>query len=223
MPILILILLAGMAAAQPLTTTTRLSCEIENTPTSTILTAKVEGSDAPVKFRIDWFSGKETPENFKNQPGKGEFLTSTHLLGKTTLTRTVLTSTESDCIFIHVHADQPGPVHFTARFVSKDPVKIHDRRQLILTGKETHAHAWIIPYESDITDDGKGTITLAGEGEALIILNLTPDPTKHPISDTLTRLGENYDPGHTPASPHLVWEGIEEEREKGRSGEGEKD
>ena len=222
MAILILILLAGMAAAQPLTTA-RLSCEIENTPTSTILTAKVKASDAPVKFRIDWLSGKETPENFKNQPEKGESLTSTHLLGKTTLTRTVLISTESDCIFIHVHADQPGPVHFTARFVSKDPVKIHDRRQLILTGKETRAHAWIIPYESDITDDGKGTITLAGEGEALLILNLTPDPTKHPISDTLTRLGEKYDPGHTPASPHLVWEGIEDERAKGRSRERAKD
>ena len=207
MQILLFFLLTGILLAQPLTTP-RFSCTVENTPASTILTSRAKGSESPVKFRIDWLTGSETPLNFKTGlPEKG-LVTSTHLLGKTTVTRTILASAESDCIFIHVHADQPGPVHFAARFVSEDPVKIHDRRQLILSGKDIHAHAWVIPYESDVTDDGKATITLAGEGEALIILNLTPDPAKHPIANTLVRLGEKHDPGHTPPSPHLIWEGV---------------
>lgn len=192
--------------------TTRLSLEVENTPAATIVTAKAKGSESPVKFRIDWVDGTESPENFRNHPEKDGSLVSTHLFGKTTLTRTILASEEDDCIFIHIHADQPGPVHFTARFVSEDPVEIHDRRQLILSGEKIHAHAWIIPYESDVSDDEKSTITLAGEGEALIILNLTTDPEKNSIANTLTRLGEKYDPGHTPPSPHLIWEGIRDAR-----------
>jgi len=188
--------------------TTRLSLEVENTPAATIVTAKVKGSESPVKLRIDWVNGTESPENFRNHPEKDGSLVSTHLFGKTTLTRTILASAEDDCILIHVQADQPGPVNFTARFVSDEPVEIHDRRQLILSGEKIHAHAWIIPYESDVSDDGKSTITLAGEGEALIILNLTAAAKKHPIANTLTRLGEKYDPGHTPPNPHLIWEGV---------------
>ena len=211
MPVRILFLIAGFASAQPLATP-RLSLNVENTVQSTILTATEKGSDAPVKFRIDWITGTEPPENFKNHPANGTALTSTHLLGKTTVTRTVLVSETADCILIHVHADQPGPVHFTARFISEDPVEIHDRRQLILTGEKIHAHAWVIPYESDVSDDGKSTITLAGEGEALIILNLTADPSKHHIADTHTRLGKKHDPGHTPPNPHLIWEGVTEGR-----------
>ncbi len=207
MSVRLLILLSGVLEAQSVATP-RLSCEVDNTPSSTILTAKTKGSDSDVKFRIDWFTGNVKPEKFRSDPAKEGFITSTHLLGKTTLTRTILASGEEDCVFIHVHADQPGPVHFTARFVSEDPIEIHDRRQLILSGRKIHAHAWIIPYESDVTDDGKSAITLAGEGEALIILNLTANPGKHRIADTLTRLGGKYDPGHTPPSPHLIWEGV---------------
>jgi hypothetical protein len=207
MPILILILLAGMAAAQTLKTP-RLSCETENTTTSTIITAKVKGSDTPIKFRIDWLSGNETPENFKNHLVEGRSLTSTHRLGKTTVTRTILASAAADCIFIHVIADQPGVVSFSAKFVGKNPTKIHDRREIILSGKKTNAHAWVIPFESDVHDDGKGTIFLNGEGEALIILNLTSNLDTSPIVDTLTRLGKKFDPTHSPPSPHLIWEGV---------------
>ncbi len=183
---------------------------MENTIESTILTATVKGSETPVKLRIDWQNPEQTNMVFRQHAEKNNSLISRHRIGKTTITRTILVSAKSDCIFIHVLADQPGPVNFTARFISEDPVEIHDRRQLILTGKETHAHAWIIPFESDVTDDGKSTITLAGEGEALIILNLTADPAKHPIANTLTRLGEKHDPAHTPPSPHLIWEGVRE-------------
>lgn len=191
--------------AQPLITP-RISCEIENTVKTTLLTAKAKGADTPVRFRIDWLSGNETPENFRNHTAMPDRLTSTHRLGKTTLTRTILVSESADCILVHIHADQPGVVHFNARFDSRKPVKIQDRRQIILPGKEIHVHAWIIPFESDVSDDGK-TITLSGEGEALIILNLAPEPEKLPISHTLSRLGAKYDPGHTPPNPHLIWQG----------------
>lgn len=205
-PFCISFFLFTAAFAQPLTSS-RLSCEVENNGKTTILTAKAKGTEASVKFRIDWSSGDQAPENFRNHPAKPDRLTSSHRLGQTTLTRTILASETADCILIHIHADQPGSVHFSARFETDDPVKIHDRRQIILQGKRIQAHAWVIPFESDVSDDGK-TITLFGEGEALILLNLTSDPVKHPISNTLTRLGEKHDPGQTAPNPHLIWEGV---------------
>ncbi len=210
LPPAVFFLLSGILAAQPLATP-RLSSEVENTPASTIITAKTKDREIPVTFRIDWFSGDEKPQHFLNHPVKNQSLTSTHQLGGTTLTRTIFASEKEDCIFIHIIADQPGPVHFTARFISDTPAKIHDRRQLILSGKDIHAQAWIIPFESDVTDDGT-IITLQGEGEALIILNLTPDPKTHPIANTFLRLGEKHDSGHTPPSPHRIWEGVTEGR-----------
>lgn len=205
----VLLFLAGIACAKPLTTP-RLSCEVENTAKTTTLTAKAKGSDAAVNFRIDWLSGNDAPQNFKNHPAKGNALSSTHLLGETTLTRTILASPEADCILVHIIADKPGAVGFRAHFPDEAAAEIHNRREIILSGGKTHAHAWIIPFESDVSDDGKGTITLSGEGEALIILNLTTDPAAHPVSATLARLGEKYDPGHSPPNPHLIWEGVRE-------------
>ncbi len=218
MHIRILFLLTACLNARPLETP-RLSVKVENTPEATILTASEKGSETPVTLRIDWITGNETPGNFTNRPAKDNTSTSTYLLGKTTLTRTIFTSQAEDAIFLHVHADQPGPVHFTARFVSEDPVKIHDRRQLILSGEKVHAHAWIIPFESDVSDDAGSTITLAGEGEALIVLNLTTDPEKKPISETLALLGRKHDPGHNPPSPHVIWEAVSKETVEIEEGE----
>ncbi|MFM2196905.1 MAG: hypothetical protein RLZZ505_337 [Verrucomicrobiota bacterium] len=197
---------SAAACAQSLVTP-RICCEIENTVKTTLLTATAQGADTPIRFRIDWLSGNETPENFRNHTAMPDRLTSTHRLGKNILTRTILVSESADCILVHIHADQPGAVHFTACFDSQNPVKIQDRRQIVLSGKQIHAHAWIIPFESDVSDDGK-TITLSGEGEALVILNLTPDPVKTPILSTLSRLGEKYDPSHNPPNPHLIWQGV---------------
>ncbi len=208
----IFLFLLTSAFAQPLTAS-RLSCEVENNEKATILTAKIKGTEAFVKFRIDWASEDKAPEKFQNQSAKPDRLTSSHRLGKTTLTRTILVSETADCIFIHILADQPGAVHFAARFVSEDPIEIHDRRQIILSGKQIHAHAWVIPFESDVSDDGK-TITLSGEGEALILLNLATDTKKHSIANTFSRLGDKYDPGHTPPDPHLIWEGVQKTQEE---------
>ena len=207
MHVCILLLIAAVLPARTITTG-RLSCEVKNEIGSTVLTIREKDGQSTAELRIHWFTGEESPENFKSEEKADTSIVSTHLLGKTTVTRTIVASRESDCVFIHVIADQPGAVHFTARFVSEASVEIRDRRQLILSEKDAQAQAWILPFESDVTNDGKSTISLAGEGEALIILNFTEDPGKHPIVDSLSRLGKKYDPDHTPPSPNLIWEGV---------------
>ncbi len=162
-----LILLAGIASAETLATP-RLTCEIVQSAEVTTLSAKVKGSPEPIVFRIDWKSRHEKPEGFKAAKSEGGAITSTHRLGKTTATRTILASAAEDCILIHVISDQPGAVSFNARFISEKPAQIRNRREIILPGEKIQAHAWVIPFESDVHDDGKGTIFLNGEGEALI-------------------------------------------------------
>ena len=215
----ILLLLLGVASAETLSTP-RLTCKIVQTEEVTTLTTKVKGSDKSVVFRVDWKNRHEKAQGFKASKPEGAAITSTYRLGKTTITRTILASATADCILLHVISDQPGAVSFNARFVSKNPVDIINRREIILPGKDIQAHAWVIPFESDVHDDGKSTIFLNGEGEALIILNLTSNPETTPISNTLTRLGKKHDPGHTPPSPHLIWVALEEGVREG-SGEGE--
>ncbi len=207
-PLLLLFLTAATLSADPLATS-RLTCEVVNTPTLTVLTIKEKGSEATATLSINWVSEHQEPTAFIAAPAGENSITSAHRLGRTTVTRTILASGAADCILLHVRADQPGPVHFVAKFDTDSPVEIHDRRQLILNNEKIHAHAWIIPFESDVHDDGESAIVLQGEGEALIILNATTDPEKHPISSTLTRLGEKHDPGHTPPSPHLIWQALE--------------
>jgi hypothetical protein len=216
LPILaVLFLFAGMGSAETLATP-RITCEVDETAATTTLTAKVKGWPEAAVFRINWKSGGETPAGFAVSGAKDGAITSSHRLGKTTLTRTILASTTADCILVHVIADQPGAVSFKAGYVTKNPTKIRNRREILLSGEKIQARAWVIPFEADVHDDGKGTIFLNGEGEALIILNLTDDPETSPISQTLARIGREHDPGHIPPSPHLIWEGV-------REGDGEKE
>lgn len=212
---------AGMGSAETLATP-RISCEVKQDAGVTVLTAKGKGCEEPVMFRIDWTHRDEKPGIFKATRAADGAITSTYRLGKTTVTRTIIADAAADCILIHVIADQPGAISFRARYDTKHPTKIANRREILFTGGKIQAHAWVIPFESDVRDDGKGTVFLDGEGEALIILNLTADPETSPISETHARLGEKHDPGHTPPSPHMIWEGIQEERVRGRMGEREK-
>ena len=200
-----------MLAAETLVTP-RLTCEIAQTAEVATLTARATGSAGQVVFRIEWTGSQAKAEDFRSKPSENGAITSTHRLGKTTITRTILASGAADCIMIHVIADQPGAVSLNAHFVSKHPAQILNRREILLSGEKIHAHAWILPFESDVHDDGKGTISLNGEGEALIILNLTADPQTIPISDTLKRLGKKYDPAHNPPGPHLIWEAVKPQR-----------
>lgn len=209
---LVSLMIAGSSPSQ-LHAAPDVPVKICNTLDSTVFTATGQSDHAPVVFRLDWVHGSLSPDGFKNLPGANGKLSSVYKIGETTITRTILKSAAEECIFIHIHADQPGPVHFTARFLSEDPVEIRDRRQLYLPGEETDAQAWIIPYESDVNDDGE-TITLAGEGEALIILKFSQFSSKKNLEDIFARLGRKYDPGHTPPSPHLIWSGVAGENGK---------
>lgn len=166
------------------------------------------GIDETVKFEINWLSGKVAPANFRNLEEKKKYITSSHLIEKTTVTRTILASAEADCILIHVIADQPGEVALQARFQSDTPTQIQDRRELVIPGGKILAHAWIIPFESDVVDDGKGAISVTGEGEALILLNISENTKEQLIANTWDRLGERYDPCGTPPNPDVVWEAV---------------
>jgi hypothetical protein len=201
-----LLLLPQLADAQALATP-RLACEVVELADSTTITARDKGGGEPVVFQIAWERGSEKAVGFRADPATAGAITSTHRVGTTTITRTILASETADCILVHVIADQPGAVSLTAGFVTEKPVATRDRREILLSGEKTHAHTWIIPFESDVGDAGK-RVSIRGEGEALIILNLTADPVGFPVSGTLSRLGDKYDPGHKPANPHLIWEGI---------------
>ena len=200
-------LAGGIATAQTIQTA-RFSCDVENCEIKTILTARLMGIDETVKFEINWLSGKVAPANFRNLEEKKKYIASSHLIEKTTVSRTILASAEADCILIHVIADQPGEVAFQARFQSDTPTQILDRRELVIPGGKVHAHAWIIPFESDVTDDGKGAISVTGEGEALILLNISKNTKEQLIANTWDRLGKRYDPYGTPPNPHVVWEAV---------------
>ena len=202
-----LFLLAGVGSAETLATP-RITCDATETAATTTLTAKVKGCPEAAVFRINWKSGGETPAGFAVSEAKDGAITSTHRLGKTTVTRTILASTTADCILVHVIADQPGAVSFKAGYVTDHPTKIRNRREIHLSGGKIQAQAWVIPFEADVHDDGKGTIFLNGEGEALIIFNLTADPETSPISQTFARIGREHDPGRPPPDPHLIWEGL---------------
>jgi hypothetical protein len=200
-------LAGGIANAQTIQTT-RFSCDVQNSEIKTILTARLMGIDETVKFEINWLSGKVAPANFRSLEEKKKYITSSHLIEKTTVTRTILASAEADCILIHVIADQPGEVALQARFQSDTPTQIQDRRELVLPSCKIHAHAWIIPFESDVVDDGKGTVSVTGEGEALILLNISENTKEQLIANTWDRLGQRYDPYGTPPNPHVVWEAV---------------
>lgn len=200
-------LLLGRVASAEILTTPRFECEVVETLASSTLIARIKGCDEPVVIRIDWLDKQGTPENFKVSPEKRGAIISSYRLGKTTLTRTFVASVAADCVLVHVVADQPGLVNLRARYVSNFPVKIHDRRELILTGGKIRAHAWVIPFESDVQTDGDAAIGLHGEGEALILLNFTTEGSAS-IADTFTRLGAIHDPAHRPPSPSLIWEAL---------------
>ena len=139
---------------------------------------------------------------------QGHALLSTHRLGEISVTRIILISSEDDAIFIHVHADQPGTINFAAEHSSEEPTEIRNRRELASSRKGVFAHTWIIPFESDVKNEGKSIITLSGEGEPLIVFNVTSDPEKHPVRDTWERIDKNTIPPMHSKTPDLICEAV---------------
>jgi hypothetical protein len=179
-------------------------------------TSTVEKSTSPpaLEIEIDWL-GDEKLTNFRrsfdSETGTSRV---SYRIGRTTVTRTAFASTADDAIFLHFIADQPGALSFQTRIVTPDPENavIQNRTQLLWREKNPDtgfkAALWVLPFESDVERDGNA-IVLRGEGECILIVNFAraDDPAK-PISDTLRRLGDAYDPGHQPPDPVRIWHSV---------------
>ena len=169
-----------------------------------------------VDLKIDWLMGEERPVEFLRSflPENG-IARSSYRLDSAKITRTVIADETESAIFIHLISDKPGALSFRVILsVSKggEPT-IVDRRQLVIPPSpdapgSLGAHVWVLPFESDVAPDGN-SIVVRGEGEALVILTFaTGSEAGKPLAETLTRLGNRYDPGHLPADPSKIWHGV---------------
>lgn len=175
----------------------------------------VAQNDTTASLTLEWLNQSPAPTHFSHtfDPATG-FVRSTHNMGTTHLTRTVLASEKEGVVFVHLIADKPGDISFRATLLppgGKGEVKIADRRELLWTSPDnplTKAHVWVLPFESDVENEGNA-VTLRGEGECLLIFALTTaeNPAK-PLSGTFSRLGERHDPGHLPPDPTKIWQAV---------------
>lgn len=162
-----------------------------------------------VTLKIDWLDKDGRAAGFTRSihPKDGR-IRSVQRVGQTTITRTVVAGGEDDAIFIHLLADQPGALSFRVTLGGPPAAnaRIEDRRQLILPAGAGHpaAHVWVLPFESDVAGEGN-SITVRGEGEALIVWNFAAGKA---LDTTLANLGTRYDPGHLPPDPAKIWQGI---------------
>lgn len=157
---------------------------------------------------IDWLDGIPAGDHFRRSLSAGDGrVRSVSRIGTTTITRTVLGSRENDAVFIHLIADHPGALSFKVTLGAGPSGKIRrvDRRQLILIPETGPAsHVWVLPFESDVEPDGD-SITVRGEGEALIIWSLAASGA---APDVMAKLAKRHDPGHSPPDPTKIWQGV---------------
>ena len=140
---------------------------------------------------------------------------SSYRLGGAKITRTVISDEADSAIFIHLITDHPGMLSFRVALSVSDAgqTEIVDRRQLVRPAtvslpNSLGAHVWVLPFESDVAPDGK-SIVVRGEGEALVILTFANgSEAGKPLAETLARLGNRHDPGHHPADPSKIWQGV---------------
>ena len=157
---------------------------------------------------VEWLGAQPVTDFKQATPVENGMVRSTCRIGTTTITRTVICSRADDAVFIHLIADHPGALAFRVSMAG-EKAKIEDRRQLILTPTAGPAsHVWVLPFESDVTPEG-GSIVVRGEGEALIVWNFSGEGIPASvISETLSHLGQRYDPGHIPADPSKIWQAV---------------
>ncbi len=162
-----------------------------------------------VDLKIEWLDKDGVATGFtRSICSKDGRIRSVHRVGSTTITRTVIAAGDDAAIFIHLIADQPGALCF--RLTVDGPVtseaRIEDRRQFILPAGAGHlaAHLWVLPFESDVASDGH-SITVRGEGEALIVWNYAAGK---PLAATLSNLATRYDPDRNPPDPSKIWHGV---------------
>jgi hypothetical protein len=168
------------------------------------------GATPSVTLQIDWLNQTPPATDFKTTFANG-IARSSHQLGDTHLTRTVLVS--DGVVFLHFLADKPGDISFRATLKSAEPGEtiIEDRRQIAWNsiGKPGRkARAWVIPFESDVERDGD-SIVLRGEGECLVILDFTDaDSPQTPVSQSWARISATRDPGETHPDPTKIWHAV---------------
>ncbi len=163
-------------------------------------------ANAELKLKIDWPATDGTPIEFRRALHPNGSISSSYRLGKTTITRTVIASQKDRAIFIHFHADQPGWLNFQ---VSLDgPAHVHGDREIIAQHSSLRAHLWVIPFESEATTVGN-SLQVQGEGEALIILNLsTHQESVENLAATWKNLAAHHAPGQTPPDVSRIWHSI---------------
>ncbi len=166
-----------------------------------------------VGLRIDWLDKSEVADFTRSLHSKdARVVRSAHRVGRTTITRTVTCGDEA--IFVHLIADQPGALSFRVTLLGsrESEVRIEDRRQLILPADAGRlaGHVWVLPFESDVATGGR-SITVRGEGEALIVWNFAAGK---PLDATFAKLGDRYDPGQVPSDPTKIWRGVLESLRK---------
>lgn len=189
----------------------------DDSPASTVITAYPSAEKNPetpplATLRIDWLNQSPAPTGFEvvQEPGT-RLIRSTHHLGRTQITRTILAT--GDAIYLHVLADQPGALSFrtTLQVPRNEKTTIEDRRELGWTSSgdpAAKARAWVIPFESDVEADGP-SIVLRGEGECLVIFNFSAaEKPGNPISGTWSRIAAAFDPGSEPPDPSKIWQAI---------------
>ena len=227
--LLLLPCLLSFAAAAPLPLAEAgRAAWVEDTPAATTVRGHpVQGTGLPPKgkepgvpadtaplatLRIDWLNQNPAPEDFEVAVTKERrIITSTHRLGQTGITRTILAA--PDAFFLHFVADQPGAISFKASLSSSRAGKttVHDRNELLWTAATdapVKAFARVIPFESDVEVEGN-SILLKGEGECLVIFSFTPfDTAEKPLSGTWQRLAATLDPGTEHPDPVKIWQTI---------------
>jgi len=170
---------------------------------------------SPVILSLEWLNQSPAPTHFSHAFDLAAgFVRSTHNLGTTHVTRTVLASAKEGVVFVHLIADKPGDISFRTTLhppESKGEVKIVDRREFLWTSPTnpaTKAHVWVLPFESDVENEGDAII-LRGEGECILIFaHTTAENPAKPLSGTFSRLGEHHDPGHAPPDPSKIWQAV---------------
>lgn len=181
---------------------------------------KLADSSPALNLTIDWLAGDGQPSKESHEIHlKDGRIRNTYRIRSTTIIRDLLVADDGTA-FIHFHADQPGALSFKVSLSASTPfeTKIEDRRQIILTPADPVAsprsHLWVIPFESDVATEGT-SISVRGEGEALIIWNFAPGKTAAAtLAGTVEALGKIYDPGDIPANPSLIWNGVLEKHVK---------
>lgn len=112
--------------------------------------------------------------------------TTTFERNSTGFTATTFVSRPDDLLVLHLRSDKPGFLSFRIHLThGETKPTIQHRRVLILP----QARAWVYPMESEVTP-GDGEITVHGEGEALILVAATSNPSKiATLPDRLKTLG----------------------------------